>query len=55
MACIGTSEIEHGLSFSMVSNPLAKACGLSLYRRTNHALSHKYVNCGSWSACFDAL
>ena len=35
----GTSEIEHGLCACTVDNPLAKARGLSPYRRTNHALS----------------
>ena len=35
----GTSEIKYGLCASTVDNPLAKARGLSPYRRTNHALS----------------
>ena len=35
----GTSEIEHGLCACTVDNHLAKARGLSPYRRTNHALS----------------
>ena len=35
----GTSEIEHGLCACMADNPLAKARGLSPYRRTNRALS----------------